>query len=462
MRRLLTFAFVALLAGSACAAAPPATPQPTATPLSSTPPQAPATQPPASAGPSPPSSPSPSGLAGLLQEIRAERERAPLGAVDPASLASVAAADATLGFELYRLLAGDGGNLFLSPYSISTALSMTYAGARAETELELARLLSVPDDIDWHAARNELELRLIAERRAPEGMTPLTLEPTNAVFGQQGFPFEVAYLDTLAAYYGGGMQLVDFIGQTEGSRAAVNEWVSQRTRERIRELLPPGSVTPLTRFVLLNAIYFKANWLNEFDPSRTAERAFHLLDGSVAQVPTMQGGLRTGYGSGDGWQAVSLPYAGQASMLVIVPDMGGFAGVEARLDYELLDSVRASLGDTIVNLELPRWESSSTIDLQPLLVELGVTTLFVPGEADLSGIAPPDDLHVTDALHQANITVDEEGTEAAAATAIVGGVTSAPPREVSLKVDRPFIYLIQDDLTGEILFMGRVLDPSAG
>jgi serpin B len=339
---------------------------------------------------------------------------------------------------------------------------MAYAGARAETADQLAAALGVAtDDVAWHAARNAIELGLLADRPTPPSLQPIKLEPTNAIFGQHGFPFEQDYIDTLAVYYGAGMQLVDFERETEAARQLINEWVSERTNERIPQLLPDDALDELTRFVLVNAIYFKANWIHQFEPEATRDGAFRLLDGSQVTVPLMHNSMRTGYARGSGWQAVRLPYAGAASMIVIVPDEGQFTGIERGLDAAFVRSLQAGLGDAIVDLKLPRWESSSTLDLAPALEALGVADLFVPFVADLTGIAPVEDLYVSAALHQANITVDEEGTEAAAATAIIGGITSAPELYVNLHIDRPFIYLIQDDLSGEPLFVGRVLDPSA-
>jgi serpin B len=407
---------------------------------------------------------SPIAVLGPIVETRSEVARNPPSAATAHQLADMVAADRAFAFDLYRtLVAVEDGNLFLSPYSISTAMSMALAGARGRTAAELATALGVSADQDtWHLARNRLELDLAAlgNYDPPGGgdAVPLTLEPTNALFGQTGYPFKPAFLDVLAANYGAGMNALDFATQPEPSRVGINDSVAERTRDRIDELLPLGSIDALTRAVLVNAIYFKASWLSSFDPALTENLAFYLLDGSMVDVPMMHGTARSLYAAGDGWQAVDLRYVGQASMLIIVPDEGRFAEIEGSLDAALLADVVDQLEDYEVDLRLPRWESTSDLDLIPPLEALGVQRLFQAGAADLTGIADVADLVVSDVLHQADISVDEKGTEAAAATAVVFGELSAPP-PASLTVDRPFFYFIRDGSAGEILFMGRLIQP---
>lgn len=399
-----------------------------------------------------------------IREVRSEAQRAPLGTASESEWRAVVAADAGFALRLYReLVRAEDGNLFFSPFSISTALSMTYAGAREQTAAQLAAALGIPfDAAAWHAGRNAIDLRLIEPRPATHDGTPITLDPTNAIFGQDGYPFREEFLRVLAEYYGAGMQALDFTTDPEAARRLINAWVNDRTRDRIPELLPDDAIDTLTVAVLVNAIYFKASWQSPFGPDSTRDRPFHRLDGSTVSVPLMSGRPETRYAAGDGWQAVSLPYVGGASMLVIVPDGGRFADIEAGFDPDFLANLQGGLAEQTVILDLPRWESASAIDLIPALKALGIDDLFVDDVADLSGIAGTDDLYVTGVVHQANVTVDEEGTEAAAATAVVVGRTSAGPPPINLTVDRPFIYLIRDDITGEILFLGRVLDPSAG
>jgi serpin B len=393
-----------------------------------------------------------------IREVRAEVPRA---AATEGIFGEAVAADRRFALTLYPLLATNPGNLFYSPYSISTALSMTYAGARGNTEVELAQALGIVDGPSWHAQRNSMDLQLVAPRPVPSTFVPLKVEATNALFGQDGFPFEADYLSILASFYGAGLQTVDFATRAAAARDLINAWVAARTADRIKELLPAGSVDGATLAVLVNAIYFKANWLDQFDPKKTTEQSFSRLDGSSTTAHQMHLGLMTDYGAGEGWQAVRLHYAGNASMLLIVPDAGAFATVEDGLDNDLLAQVEDSLRLTEVTLDMPKWESESAIDLKPPLEAAGIRDLFNPGSADLSGISKTGGLSVSSVLHQANINVDEQGTEAAAATAVVMP-GAAQVDHVTLSIDRPFLYLITDDVTGEILFIGRVVDPTAG
>lgn len=407
---------------------------------------------------------SPVAVVGQITESRSQIARNPSTAATPAQLTQMVAGDRALAFDLYRYFVGtEDGNLFISPYSISTAMSMVLAGARGGTADELAAALGVGQlGPDWHLARNALELELAAlADYDPPGdrvAVPLTLEPTNAIFGQAGYPFKQGFLDILAANYGAGMNGVDFITQTEAARVAINAWVAERTRDRIEELLPEDSIDSLTRAVLVNAIYFKANWVHQFDPDLTETAPFHLLDGSTVDVPMMHGGGRAMYATGDGWQAAQLAYYGGPAMLVVVPDEGRFSEIEGLLDADFIAQVDAEFSEYGLDLRLPRWATDNHLNVIPALTSLGVDLLFDPNAADLSGIADVDQLYVSDVIHQANITVDEQGTEAAAATAVGVGITSAPP-PASLTVDRPFIYFIRGGQAGEILFIGRLLQP---
>jgi serpin B len=467
MRTIALLLVVAVSASACTAAAPPAPATDVASP---TPRQGlRATTPPSPAADSTPSA-SPSSdatqpvIAGLINELRSENPRLPLGAATLADLEALVASDTDFAFRLYQqVVSGESGDVFLSPYSISTALSMAYAGARAETATEIAEVMGIElEPATWHAARNRLELELAAAagRQYPaKDAVPLTLDPTNAIFGQAGFAFEEDYLDLLAANYGAAMQTVDFASAPEPARVAINEWVAERTRDRIEQLLGQDTIDTLTRFVLVNAIYFKAGWTVPFLEKHTESAPFHQLDGTMVDVQMMHTDLSTSHARGDGWQAVRLYYFG-ASMLVIVPDEGRFESFEEGLNRDVLANVEGRMESTQVELGLPRWESESSVNLTDILKGMGIRDLFDPEAADLSGIAPPDDLHVSDVVHQANVTVDEEGTEAAAATAVIGGVTSGPGKQATLTIDRPFIYLIYDAATNEILFMGRVLSPS--
>ncbi|MEA2676090.1 MAG: serpin [Chloroflexota bacterium] len=424
---------------------------------------------PQATGTSNPSTTPPPALLGEIAEFRSQVTRSPATQEGLDALAEMVAGDKALAFNLYQYLAGmEDGNVFLSPYSISTALSMVLAGAREETAAELAAALGATDlGEDWHAARNNLELLLDElsqfhpTSHHPDGVAvPLTLEPTNAIVGQSGYPFQEDFLDILATDYGAGMNALDISSDPEAARVAINAWVAEKTHDRIEELLNKDSIDTLTRAVLVNAIYFKGNWTGGFKPSLTGPAPFHLLDGSTVDVPMMHngGGGTSSYAIGDGWQAARLSYYGGASMLMIVPDEGHYSEIEGKLNSDFLAEVDGALDVYTLNLDMPKWETNTRFDVIPAMQELGVSRLFDQGTADLTGIADIEQLYISGVVHQANITVDEEGTEAAAATAAVVEAVSGHP-SASLTIDRPFIYLIRAGDVGEILFMGRVLQP---
>jgi serpin B len=256
------------------------------------------------------------------------------------------------------------------------------------------------------------------------------------------------------------MRLVDFIAEAEAARVAINAWVAERTNDRIPELLPPGVVDATTRLVLVNAIYLHATWAEPFSEDRTAEAPFTLNDGTEVTVEMMHrdGGMR--YGTGDGWQAVELDYVGnELAMLLVVPDAGRYAEVEAGVADGLLDEAAASLRDRGVALAMPRFEVRTEASLVAMLSRLGMPTAFTP-EADFSGMTDETALWIDEVVHEAWIRVNESGTEAAAATAVAMRM-SAVVTDVELEIDRPFLFALRDRETGTILFMGRVLDPTA-
>lgn len=472
LRYLLPVVMLVMACSAMPVAEPATTPtvQPTGAPSTrapSTPSPAPTSQPSGTASPTPPASLPPDAIASI-EEVRSPVGRLPRDAATDEQLAALVASDTDFAIRLYRkVIEAEQGNVFISPYSISTALSMAYAGARGETARQMAEVLGVSlDDAAWHAARGRLDLELaaLARRPRPSGaqkLVPFTLEPVNTMFGQAGWPFEAEFLDTLAASYGAGLQAVNFGGNPEAARLAINEWVADKTRDRIPDVLQPGDVTPETVFALVNAIYFKANWLNQFDPDVTEVAPFHRLDGSSRDVQMMNSYLETAYARGDGWQAVSLPYDG-ASMVIVLPDAGRFDEIEAAIDADFMTGLPDRFEEYGVTLSLPRWESESRANLADALIDMGMSDAFDCVVADLSGIASGGpNLCLFKVIHQANVTVDEEGTEAAAATVVLGGFVCAcgPSKSVTLSVDRPFLYFIQDQVAGEILFMGRLLEP---
>lgn len=363
-------------------------------------------------------------------------------------------------FELYRQLReGQDGNLFFSPYSISLALAMTYAGARGETERQMAETLhfTLPQN-RLHPAFNELDLELQSRGEGEEGFR---LHIANALWGQQDYEFLAEFLDIIAENYGAGLNLVDFVRDAEAARAAINEWVEEQTEGKIKDLIPPGVLDTLTRLVLVNAIYFNAAWDEPFNPALTTDGPFYLLDGRRVVVPMMRNTTFYSYGSGDGYQAIALPYEGGAlSMLLVMPAEGEFAAFEDALDADRVDAILDNLSLQRVTLTMPRFEFESEFNLGNTLAAMGMPDAFSDA-ADLSGMTGNRDLRIQAVIHKAFVAVDEEGTEAAAATAAVIGLTAAPIEEpVEFTLDHPFIFLIYDAETGTILFAGRVMNPA--
>jgi len=391
--------------------------------------------------------------------------RAPAG---PTNVSALVAANTQFAFDLYHELVKESPatNLVFSPESISYALAMTYAGAQANTATEIARALhfdALRND-ELNAAFNALTQQLLAPRTTSDkGRTPLQLATSNSEWGQRGFPFEQTYLDTLARYYGAGLQLADFIHDAEHERQRINTYVAHQTDGRIPELLPAGTIDALTRLVLVNTITFTAAWRIPFDPQSTTSAPFTRIDGTHVPVPMMaappEPAAFDGY-QGDGFVAARLPYEGGASMLVIVPDPGRFATVEQQLSPTLIRQITTGLTPG-ADVSLPTFAFTSQLQLPTTFEALGVHDAFDPTRADFNGIAPNAGLYISDIIHDATITVDEHGTKAAAATAvIIGTLGIAGGKSLEVRADRPFFYLIRDDTTGAILFIGRTLDPT--
>lgn len=395
-----------------------------------------------------------------LAQSHLQRETNP--SVDAARMDSLVQGNNAFALDLYRSLRSSDGNLILSPYSISLALAMTYAGARGETESQMADVLHFSGQ-DIHPAFNALDLELAKSGESTDKEhTPLQLNIANAVWAEQTYPFVQEFLDTVALNYGAGIRLADFISQYEPVRKEINGWVEDQTKDKIKDLIPQGVLNERTRMALVNAIYFKADWLSQFDPNNTHDAPFHLLDGSETQVKMMSEGLTSiPYLSGDGYQAVELPYAGQtAAMTIIVPDEGNFAEFESNFDAAKLDEILNTMQPSSVQLGLPKFKFESEFSLPSQLSALGMTDAFQPFIADFSGMTGNRDLFISDVIHKAFVAVDEKGTEAAAATAVIMELAMAPMFDITLTVDRPFIFLIRDTVSGQILFMGRVVNPA--
>jgi len=384
--------------------------------------------------------------------------------VTTSDLGDLVGGNSAFAFYLYQALREEEGNLFYSPHSISLALAMTYAGARGETELQMADTLHFTLSQDQlHNAFNGLDLELTARGEGAEGKDGegFRLNIVNEIWGQRDYKFLGEFLDVLAENYGAGLRLLDFINAPEEARITINDWVSDQTEGRIEDLIPQGVIDALTRLVLTNAIYFNAAWLNPFDEDTTGDGSFYLLDGSDVTVPMMRQTESFGYAEGEGYQAVELLYDGsELSMVILLPERGHFEEFEASLSAERVDSIIGDLEDEHVALTLPKFEFESEFSLVDALAAMGMPIAF-SGAADFSGMTGTRELFIGEVLHKAFVSVDEAGTEAAAATAVVMELTAIPEEPVEVTVDRPFVFLIRDIETGALLFVGRVANPLA-
>ncbi len=386
-----------------------------------------------------------------------EREIAP--DVPESDLRALSAGNNAFALSLYKQLRGqEAGNLFYSPYSISLALAMTYAGARGETERQMAETLHFDlEQEKLHQAFNALDQMLRPENTNEDSSFRLNI--ANSLWGQQGYPFLEEFLSTLARNYGAGMNLVDY-SDPEKVREMINAWVEAETEEKIQDLIPEGALDVLTRLVLVNAIYFNANWAFPFDATSTKSDRFTLLDGSTVEVEMMNQRANLNYIQAESFQALELPYMDSSmAMYILLPDAGNFEAFEQALDVDLLQEVREGLQWTSVELSLPKFNLESAFGLSETLQAMGMVDAFDPDLADFTGMTPERELYITDVIHKAYVNVDEEGTEAAAATGVVVGIVSMPANEAVVKVDRPFVFLIVDRNSETILFVGRVIDP---
>ena len=385
------------------------------------------------------------------------------GAAGQADLAALVDGNNAFAFDLYRALKGERGNLFYSPYSISQALAMTYAGARDTTEKEMAGTLHFTLAQDrLHPAFNSLDQQLKARGQGAKGKDGkgFRLNIVNAIWGQAGYTFLADYLDLLAQNYGAGLRTLDFRAAPELSRQTINKWVEDQTEQRIKDLIPSGGIDPLTRLVLTNAIYFNAAWASNFEKDLTQPAPFHLIDGSTVDVPMMRQTERLGYAASDGYQAVSLPYDGrELEMVVLLPDGGKFAEFEKSLDAGRVGTIIKDIVPKQVALSLPRFKFESEFSLGNVLANMGMPTAFSDQQADFSGMTGNRELSISKVIHKAFVGVDEAGTEAAAATAVIMRATAMPAMPQEVTVDRPFIFLIRDVQTGSVIFVGRVVNP---
>lgn len=365
-------------------------------------------------------------------------------------------------FDLYQRLRAQEGNLFYSPYSISAALAMTYAGARGDTAEEMAETLNftLPQE-DLHPAFNALDqnLTLTPEEEDADESERFTLNIANSLWGQEGYPFREEFLETLARNYGAGLRPTDFAGAPEESREAINNWVEDATEDKIQNLIPPGHITPDVRLVLANAIYFNAVWRYPFLENTTNEGEFRTASGEIVQVPMMSQSESFSYAEGDGWQALELPYRGRnAGMVILLPEEGSLEEFEAGLDVAQVQQILGAMSRTSVEVTIPKFEYEAFFDLSQTLQEMGMVKAF--NDVDFSGMVESGGLFISSVLHKAFVSVDEEGTEAAAATAVimVEGAMMEDEDEV-FTADHPFLFLIVDHDTDSVLFVGRVSNP---
>ena len=398
------------------------------------------------------------------QLVQSSKTRITSPSVVETDLDTLVAGNNAFAFDMYAQVRDTDGNLFYSPYSISIALAMTYAGARGDTDQQMADALQFALGQDGlPPAFNALDLELAgrSDEATDQGGDPFQLNIVNRIWGQVDLTFRDEFLDVLAEHYGASLSLMDFANNPEPARIEINDWVAAQTADRIKDLIPQGAINTLTRLVLTNAIYFKAAWLEPFEEANTTDQPFHLLSGDSVTAETMRQDTEYGYAAGDGYQVIELPYDGSAlSMVILLPDSGRFDEFEGTLDATGWDAMLDEVVYGDVDLSLPKFTFESSLSLAEVLAELGMPIAFDPDDADFSGMTDEAQLFISDVIHKAFVAVDEEGTEAAAATAVTLGATSAPSEPVVVNVDRPFVFLIRDIPTGSILFIGRVVDPS--
>ena len=424
-----------------------------------------ATQAPTAANLTTPVRPSPT----AVNKLRSDKDRS-VSSVGSADLGELVRGNNAFALDLYRVLSDGEGNLFYSPFSISQALAMTSAGARGETLRQMEATLHhrLPQS-GLHPAFNALDRTLASRGQEPGGTANdageasqyFRLNIANAIWGQHGYQFLPDFLDVLAENYGAGMMAVDFVGAPDESRVRINDWVAEETAGKVEDLLPPGTIERSTRLVLTNAIYFNASWLWPFDRRDTTMRPFHLAQGGTVRVPMMTETNGYGYARGDGYRAIDVPYSwGEMSMTILLPDEGTLGAFEGSLDLDLLYRIMDGIETDYVTLTMPLFEFESEFSLRDTLAGMGMPDAF-GGGADFAGMTGSRDLWISEVVHKAFVSVDEEGTEAAAATAVnmlLGGFGEDP---IAVTIDRPFIFLIRDTGTGTVLFLGRVSNPDS-
>lgn len=393
------------------------------------------------------------------ESVRSELARDTSPSVPEADMETLIAGNHRFAIDLYQELDTTTDNLMLSPLSIRMAFGLLQAGAAGATEAEIAEVLHYGlDQSALHPAFNALDLAL-AERNDPgdDDFDPVQLRVANAFWGQTGYPWKASYLDTIALNYGAGVETLDYDLDPEGSRETINTWVEDRTEDRIKDLLPEGSISADTVAVLTNALYFTAPWALPFQPEGTRDGDFTTLGGDTVTGEFMHQGDVFGYAAAEGVQALEMNFhLDELSMVFLLPDAGEFEAFEDALTVEGVEALIGDIAPTQGTVAIPKFEFESGFLLSQALQALGMTTAF--GSADLSGMIDNGDLFIDEVYHKTFIAIDEVGAEAAAATAIVVGETSIPIDEFDFVADRPFIVIIRDRITGAWLFFGRVAE----
>lgn len=377
-------------------------------------------------------------------------------------LGSLGRDNAAFALDLYGKLRGQPGNVFFSPHSISAALAMTYAGAQGETAAQMRKALRFEmQDKDLFAAFESLNKRLSSLQQ--EGKVRLNV--ANSIWPQQKYPLRAEYLALLEKNFAAAATPLDYVGATEKSRATINDWVEGKTEKKITNLIPEGVLDAMTRLVLVNAIYFKADWEKKFDKAATRDAAFFVAPEKEVTVPMMNIEADAGYSEFDQVQVLWLPYAGkELGMAILLPkEKDGLAAVEAALTTEKLREWTQPTPKTRkVRVALPRFKTTGQFRLDDQLKSLGMADAFDKNKADFSGMDGQKWLYIGAVLHKAFVEVNEEGSEAAAATAVAMQLKSMPARLPVFRADHPFLFLIRDNASGAILFMGRMVNPKDG
>ncbi len=387
----------------------------------------------------------------------------------PAAAAQGPAATALTGFTermVAAVLAGQADNLICSPYSVAVALTMAANGARGTTAQEMLAVLGGLSMADLDAGLALLSGQFISragsKTKADGNTGQVALDIANSLWGQRGMAWEQPFLDELARWFGAGMNLVDYVGATEAARARINDWTAAATHDKIRDLVPAGALDAMTRLVLVNAVYLKAPWEEPFEATATRKGPFNLASGTVVQADLMQNTFEAAAAAtGPGYVAVSLPYAGrELAMTLVLPDQSDPASLTAWLRAGGLGTVLAGLTPrSAVTLTMPKWTFRTGLALKPLLSALGMPIAFSDA-ADFSGICPSVPLTIDEVYHQGFVAVDEQGTEASAATAVVMRLVAAPADPLTVVLDRPFLFVVHDVASRTPLFVGRVADPT--